>query len=100
MHAGACAVPILMQKLLLGEPSGIQYPDLEELDYAEKVFYAACEKLAKIYRDQDKAAKWYATEVIQIQNDEEQLHKLSVDLIENPIPEEDEIRLGIPYISK
>ena len=32
------ALPILMQKLPLGEPSGTQYPDLEELEYAEKIF--------------------------------------------------------------
>ena len=63
------ALPILMQKLPMGEPSSVQCPDLEELEYAEKVFSAACEKLAKIYRDQDKAAKLYATEVVQIQKD-------------------------------
>lgn len=49
-----------------------------------------------IYQDQGKAAKLYAAEVIQIQNDKAMMHQMSVDMIENPVHvDNDDVTAGL-----
>ena len=77
------AVPIIMKTIENTGQSG-RNPDVEELEAAKSRFHETCAVIGKIYQEVRDAGKRYASEAVQMRNDDAERHRLSTMLLRDP----------------